>query len=345
MNEGKAVKTVARNARRGALAAAAAVALGWLLRADAKDRAYRIGFVANTIPVGDLERRASAHPAPRLLEDGLRERGWQEGRNIQFLWRSAESRYERLPAIFEELARAPVDVLVVFGTAEEAVKATSTIPIVMVSAGSPLDSGLAKSYARPGGNVTGMAASGSGEMTAKRLALLKEAVPGVTRVAFLVLTARTGGLGTFAPATEIGAAKLGISLFREPFELDKLDEAFASAVARGANAVLMPDWAELHWTRNQQVVHELAIRHKLPVMHGWPSAAESGGLMAYGVDDLAAYRRLAYFVDRILRGARPSELPIEQPSVFRFLVNVGAARRIGLVLPHATLLAADRVIE
>lgn len=308
-------------------------------------RRPRIGFVANTIPVSDLVARTSTHPAPRIVEGGLRERGWVDGHNLDIIWRSAEGRYDRLTAIFEELARMPVDVLVAFGTSDIAVRVTRTIPIVMTTGAAPIEDRVGPGP-RQEGNVTGIGGLDTASLNAKRLGLLKEVLPGITRVGFFVLGARTRPeLASFSRETRDAARRLGLELFHVGFEAGNLGPAFEAALQARADAMVMPDWAELHWPRNQQAVHEHANRHRLPVMHMWLSAALSGGLMAYGIDDVEVYGRMPHFIDRILRGAKPSELPIEQPVAIRLIVNLAAARRIGLSFPASILIAAHRLVE
>lgn len=334
----------------GRLAIGSLVGVPGLVGAQPDTRVRRVGFVGNSIPAADLVRRSSPHPAPRLLEEGLRERGWVDGKNLELVWRSAEGDYAvRLPQVIDDLVRMQVDVLVVFDSQEAAMKRTREIPIVMLTtapASRLVERGIVESLARPGRNVTGISAALDRSVTGKQLFLLKQVAPGVSRVAFLTRSAKRGeSLGELSLETLEAARSLGMTAFKSAFDPANMAEAFVDALRQGAEAVLVPALAELHAPERQRAIHELAIRHRLPVMHEWLSAAQGGGLMAYGIEPDWAYRRLAHFVDRILRGARASDLPIEQPTEFHFWVNVKAAEAIGLPLSGAVLLQATRLIR
>lgn len=326
----------------------ALLAAAWVLGtrfalAQPLQRVYRIGFVANTIPNADLIAHRNSHPAPRIIEEGLRDLGWVDGKNVQLLWKSAEGRPERSPAIIKEFVRMPVDVLVVFNNrgAELALKETRHIPIVIIAGGSLVDRGLVSSLARPGGNLTGLSWEGTAD-GGKLLQLLKSAAPRVTRVAFLSFA----GHGDLDRETREAAKELGLTIFNVRYEGTEFEGAVAQAVRQGANGLVFSGTAPLQWRHNQEKAHEASARYRLPAIHILLSAVESGGLMAYSsLVDKDVFRRTCYFVDRILRGAKPSELPIEQHGKFELHINVKTAKALGLTFPASLITQADRVFQ
>ena len=328
----------------------AIVVLGeaFALEGQRAPRVFRIGFLANTVPMTDLVGRVPSHPGAIAVEDGLRKLGWIDGKNIEIVWKSAEGKLERLPDLAEELVRIPVDVIVAFGPGvAAAAQKTRSIPIVMATSSSPVEQGLVKSLARPGGNVTGLTLDAGMELNGKRLALLKAAVPKASRVAFVVQ--HSGPLpedAGFSPQTQGAAQALGLTLFLVTFAApEDLERTFADAVRHGANALVFPDTPILYWRPTQDVIKQLAVRHRLPAMHSILVAPEMGALMAYAPNIMVNYQRAPYYIDRILRGAKPADLPIEQPSKFELVVNLKAAKAIGLTIPASVLTQADRVIE
>lgn len=328
--------------------------------AQAGERLKRIGFLANSIPQSDLEKGTSTHPAVVEFVAGLRKLGWVDGRNVRIVWKSAESDYRRLPRLAEELAGLPVDVIVAFGGGvHAAARATRTIPIVMVTYYSPVEDGLAESLARPGGNVTGtlLVAGGQLQHIEKRLSLLKEAVPGVSRVAFVTVwkgpaserqafEARRENDFRRNPVFSATARSLGLEVSVVTFgTLRDIPVAIDRAAGAGAQALWIDDLPELHYPDAQRTLASEARRHRMPDMHQVLGAAAQGGLMAFGSDITANYRRAPHFVDRILRGHAPRDMPIEQPSRVELHVNRGAARSLGIELSPELLLRADRVFE
>lgn len=311
-------------------------------------RPFQIGIASVTVPAADAANPKPEHGAARAgpaIVDGLRSLGWVEGRNIRFVWKSAEGDFTKLPSVMEEFVRIPVDVLVVFGPGvDPAMKATRTIPIVMSTSGGIANVGMVKSLGRPETNVTGVTFEAPRELLGKRLELLKRAAPNASRIAILeeVIRDTPTKLGARAEAV---ARALGLSLVLVPFNPDRVAEAFAQAVEAKADAILVADGVKVYWRDVQVAIHGLAAHHRIPVMHATLSGAETGGLMAYGFDIGANYRRMPYFIDRILRGAKPSDLPIEQPARMELVVNKSAARAIGLGIPAEILLQADRVID
>jgi putative tryptophan/tyrosine transport system substrate-binding protein len=308
-------------------------------------RPYRVGLVANSIPLAQWSAPSledgSPHPG-QAIREGLGRLGWIDGKNIHIVWRSAEGRYERLPAIFRELADLPVDVMVAIGPGTSvAAQATRTVPVVMAVSAAALGP-FTQSLSRPDRNLTGLTFE-AGELEGKRLEILKRAVPKAIRIAIL-----EEELGCTSPSKtlENAAAALGLTLLRIPFaSLEQLERAFERAVDARADAVLVCDGVLVWRYRYQRSINALALRHRLPTMHTAAGGADNGGLMAYGIDMMVQYRRVPYYIDRILRGAKPSELPIEQPRAVELVVNLRTARALGLDIPAALRVQADRVIE
>ncbi|HVJ72989.1 MAG TPA: ABC transporter substrate-binding protein [Casimicrobiaceae bacterium] len=296
--------------------------------------------------IGFLSGGYVATRAPReAFVDELAKHGWVAGRNLAIEIRYAEGRYDRLPALADELVRANVE-LIAAGPAPAAVvakRATSTIPIVMLTVGDPVGLGLVASLARPGGNVTGTSFDVSFDVFRKQLELLREAVPGVRRVAVLVNPANPG-LKLALDAIRTSASSLGLSAV--PVEArgpDDFDAAFAQIAGARFGAVLMVTEAVFNAHVAQLV--SLAERHRLPTIYGVRSYVEAGGLLAYGASLENGFRRSAVFVDRILRGAKPADLPVEQPSQYELAVNLKTARALGLTLPPTLLSRADVVVR
>ena len=292
--------------------------------------------------VGSLStgERAKSSIDP-LLSEGLRKLGYVEGSFILEL-RYAEGRVDRLPALAAELAQLNVDVIVAWGGEPLAAvrNAASRIPIVMVARGDPVAIGLVASLAKPGGNITGMTIGGP-ELAGKRLELLREALPGLSRVAVLRDP-------TSEPAimqeTESAARALNLRtlvfMVRAPADFDGV---FQAAVRQRAEAVLVNETSML--TANMAKLAELAVRSRLPAIGIWTASAEAGFLMSYGQELSDLFRRVAAYVDKILKGAKPGDLPIEQPTKFELVINLKTAKALGLTIPPSLLQRADQVIE
>src|SRR4030095_6603896 len=276
------------------------------------------------------------------FRQGLRELGYVEGRNIVIEYRSAEGRNDRLPELAAELVRLKVDVLVTTGPAAVGAgkQVTSTIPIVMGAVGDAVDFGFVASLARPGGNITGMSWLGP-ELNAKRLELLKEVFPKVVRVAVLWDPATPK---TYVRATEVAARSLGINLrVLEVAKSNEFDHAIATLTGDGAGALeVMP--STMFASQMRQLV-DLAAKSRLPAIFPDERYAQAGGLLSYGPSFPEMYRRAATYVDKILKGAKPGDLPVEQPMRFEFIINVKAAKQIGLTIPPKVLVRADKVIR
>ena len=285
---------------------------------------------------------SSADDLLDAFRQGLRELGYVEGRNIVIEYRSAEGRNDRLPELAAELVRLKVDVLVTTGPAAVGAgkQATSTIPIVMGAVGDAVDFGFVASLARPGGNITGMSWLGP-ELNAKRLELLKEVFPKVVRVAVLWDPATPK---TYVRATEVAARSLGINLrVLEVAKSNEFDHAFATLTGDGAGALeVMP--STMFASQMRQLV-DLAAKSRLPAIFPDERYAQAGGLLSYGPSFPEMYRRAATYVDKILKGAKPADLPVEQPTKFEFIVNLKAAKQIGLTIPPNVLARADKVIK
>jgi len=319
--------------------ALAAVGLGAPLAAFAqqKGKVWRIGFLgANSASGFGIAGRVDA------LRAGLRELGYVEGRNLVIEFRWADDKYERLPELAAELVRLKVDVIVTHGNGTRAaMSATTTIPIVMALSGDPVALGLVASLARPGGNVTGMSGINP-EVAAKRLELLKDAFPRTRQVAVLFHPDSPGTILSLR-AMEATAHSLKLELqqygVRGPGDIDS---AFAAMAKRRVDAVVTIDEPVL--SANSEVIANLAARMRLPSI-GSIELAEAGGLMAYAPNRRDMFRRSAYFVDRILKGAKSGELPVEQAMRFETVLNLKTAKALGLQFPQAVLARADRVIE
>jgi putative ABC transport system substrate-binding protein len=290
---------------------------------------------------------ASLEPTPSRLKSfrqGLADLGYTEGKNITIEYQYAEGKLDRLPKLAMELVRLKVNIIVTTGTESSwaAKNATQTIPIVMFGT-DPVQSGLVTSLARPGGNITGLSASVGSQLFGKRLELLKEAIPSVQSV-FALWDQNMPGLEETRKEMEGAARTLGVTLqLQEVKDSNDLDRAFSS-IGKGQRRAFMT--LRGAFTRNNlRRIVELAMRNRLPTMGGDTQFVEAGGLMSYGAGSIDAFRRAAYFVDKILKGAKPGDLPIEQPTKFEFIINLKAAKQIGLTIPPNVLARADRVIK
>jgi|RhiMetdeSRZDD1v2_1073273.scaffolds.fasta_scaffold51186_6 putative tryptophan/tyrosine transport system substrate-binding protein len=275
---------------------------------------------------------------------GLRELGYVEGQNLILVRRDMEGQPERLPALAAELVQLPVDVIVTTGgvpATRAAMQATTTIPIVMAESGDPVGTGLVASLARPSGNVTGL--SGGGPIAGRRVQLLKEAAPGVARVAVLYHPPFPATVLNLHEA-QAAASALGLTVL--PMEVhtpDEFDNQFASMLSLGADALLTAagPFAAAHHQR----ILDWAALYQLPTACGERSSVEAGCLLSYGTSLAALYRRAASYVDKILKGAKPADLPVEQPMKFELVLNLKTAKALGLMIPPSLLLLADEVMQ
>ena len=298
----------------------------------------RIGYLGATSP-------SDRPPLLDAFRQRLRELGWVEGQNIVIDYRYAEGRVDRLPDLAAELVQLKVDVIVSLGTqgVTAAKNATETIPIVMIYVRDPVGTGLIASLARPGGNVTGVSGYTGLEIVAKQLELLKETVPKVRRVA--ILSNPDNAYHQLAiREVNVAARSLGVQLqLLEARGPNEFDGAFAAMAKErvGALLVLSDGIFSSHRTR----LADLAARSRLPAAYGVRESVEAGGLMSYGPSFLDTYRRSAAYVDKILKGAKPADLPVEQPTKFELVINLKAAKAIGLEVPPLLIARADELIE
>ena len=318
-----------------ALAGGAAIASPLVARAQQVGKVYRIGIL-ETIPAAQNAANLDA------LRKGLRDLGYVEGQNLVIEYRSADARAERFPDLASELVRLKVDLIVTRGTpaVQAAQKATGTIPVVMAAMGAPLL--VVDSLARPGGNVTGMTTF-SAELIGKRIELLKDLVPSLSRLALLH---NIGNPMSPPEWEETKAAARSLALQAELLDVrneEDLRRAFQVAVQHHVDALLIGIDAVTQ--AHQRTIVELAARNRLPAVHPSRDFVEIGGLMAYAVNYPDLYFRAASLVDKVFRGAKPAELPVEQPTKFELVINLKTAKALGLDVPPALLARADEVIE
>ena len=301
----------------------------------------RIGYLSSNEPATTESTRSEG------IRLALRERGHIERQNITIEYRYAEGKLDRLPELATELMSLKVDVIVVAAgdlVVRAAKNATKTIPIVMTGVGSdPVNAGFVESLARPGSNITGLTAFGT-ELGGKRLELLKEAVPKLARVAILYDPAIPSAV---RDVKGVQTAALELKLTVQPWEVrgtEELGRVFAAMGKQRADGIYVPS-AGPFMRANEKRIVGFALKSRLPSMCNNRAAVEAGGLMSYTADTLDAYRRVAWFVDKILKGAKPAELPVEQAMKFEFVINLKTANQIGLTIPQSVLYRADKVIK
>jgi putative tryptophan/tyrosine transport system substrate-binding protein len=296
---------------------------------------FRIGFLDNSTASGIAV-------LSEAFRQELRKLGWIEGKNIAIEYRFSELKSERLPELAADLVRLNVDLIVTTGEppARAAKSATTTIPIVMANAGDPVGSGFVASLARPGGNVTGLSNLGP-ELNSKRLEVLKDAIPKLARVGLL----RGGGVGP--QLREIRPAALALKLKLEEIETQfgakGLESAFQTAKQKQVDAIMMITSRQFFAERKRIV--ELAVKYRLPAIYFQKEFVDEGGFMSYGADYDDLFRRAAVYVDKILKGAKPADLPVQQATKFEFVINLRAAKQIGLTIPSDVLARANQVIK
>jgi putative tryptophan/tyrosine transport system substrate-binding protein len=318
-----------------------ALALALFRLADAQQvkKVPRIGYLVSSDPITESTGSEG-------IRQALRELGYIEGQNIVIEYRYAEGKLERVPELAAELVRLKVDLILVrggFGPIQAVKNATKTIPIVMGSSTvNPVEAGLVQSLARPGGNVTGIT-NLSEELGGKRLELLKEAVPKVARVAVLH-DATPGSLREVKEGLPVAARALGLTI--KPWEVratDDFDRVFAAMAKERPDGLYVP--AGPLARDNRKRIAGFALKSRLPSMYSIREAVDAGALMYYGADRVDIYRRAAIYVDKILKGAKPADLPVEQPTKFEFIINLKTARQIGVTIPQSMLYRADKVIK
>ena len=320
-----------------ALVALAAAALPRASFAQQQGKVWRVGFL-----YGNSASTNSRNTAAFLK--GMRELGYVEGKNLVVEWRFADGKFELLPGLAAELVQLQVDVIVTAGSTGvgAAQKATSIIPIVMATAGDPVVGGFAKSLARPGGNITGLS-SMNDDIGAKLLDLLLSLVPKLSRVAVLVSpTSRT--YRAIAESVRAGAQKAGVkTLVAEASTPQEIENAFSMMALENTGAVIVG--ASTFFVLQQRQIAELALQYRMPSMFGNRVNVEAGGLMSYGQNIADSYQRSATYVDKIFKGAKPGDLPVEQPVTLELVVNLKTAKALGLTIPQTILLRADEVIQ
>jgi len=308
-----------------------------LAGAQQAGRVYRVGILRATTPP------PTPYGTDPTLGNALRELGYVEGQNLTVEARYADGKLDRLPVLARELVELRVDVIVAIGSAaiRAAKEATTTIPILMYGGFDPVTAGFVASLARPGGNVTGVVVGPGSSLTGRRLELLREAVPRAARVAFLVPDDPN-----FRPQVEEaqqGALSPGIKLVVVEVRAGDYVPAFSTISSERATALLVG--ASPYFMRDRKQIIALTAKHRLPGMYEWPEQVEDGGLMSYGATQSALVQRAAAYIDRIFKGAKPGDLPVEQLTKFELVINRKTAKALGLTLPPSLLSRADRVIE
>ncbi len=306
--------------------------------AQQAEKVPRIGYLSGSPPSAIAEHNEA-------FRQGLRELGYMEGKNIVIEWRSAEGKRDRLPALATELVHLKVDVIVTAGplVTRSAKQATSTIPIVMAQDPDPVRNGFVASLARPGGNITGLSRIAP-ELSGKQMELLKEIVPMLSRVAVFGTSTRPGNAQTLKEV-ELAAEGFGVKLqYLDILSPKDIVTAFRAAVKERADGALWIVTGSIGNPHRKKIA-DLAVSSRLPVIYFQRVDVEAGGLMSYGVNVVDLHRRAAVYVHKILKGAKPADLPVEQPTRFEFVVNLKTANQIGVTIPQNVLMRADRVIR
>jgi putative tryptophan/tyrosine transport system substrate-binding protein len=322
----------------GIVAIVLALALvGARIEAQQPAKVSRIGYLGLSFPSANVARIEA-------LRQGLRDLGYIEGENIVFEWRWAEGKAERIPELAAELVKLKVDIIVTGGSTatRAAKKATVTIPIVMSQDSDPVGSGFVASLAKPGGNITGLS-SYAAELSGKRLELLKEVLPRLSRVAVLGNSTAPQNARALKD-TELAADALGMKLqYLDVLGPKDIETAFRAASNGRAEGLLALNSFVVSAHRKQII--DPTVKTRLPAVYGQPEFMEIGGLVYYGASYTDLFRRAATYVDKILKGTKPADLPVEQPKKFEFIINLKAAKQIGLTIPPNVLMRADRVIR
>src|SRR6266581_3163106 len=304
-------------------------------RAQKQGKVWRVGFLS-------LSSASESAPNTAAFLKSLRGLGYIEGKNLVVEWRFAEGSFERLAAQAADLVQLKVDVIVAVASAAigAAQKATTTIPIVMATAGDPVGSGFVKSLARPGGNITGLS-NMAGDIAAKFIELLRSVVPKLSRVAMLTPSTTYGEL---SKSVQAAAQTAGVkTLVAEASTPQEIENAFSMMVREKADAVFVG--SPTVFAQQHRQIAELALKYRMPSLFQDRVTVEAGGLMSYGQKLTDSYQRSATYVDKILKGAKPGDLPVEQPVSFELVVNLKTAKALGLTIPQSVLLRADEVIQ
>ena len=313
-------------------------ALSFQAEAQQAEKVPRIGYLSGS-PASSIKARTEA------FRQGLRDLGYVEGKNIVIEWRSGEGKRDRFRAVAADLVRLKVDLIVTAGplVTRAAKQATSTIPIVMAQDPDPVGNGFVASLARPGGNITGLSTLAPG-LTGKQLELLKEIVPKLSRVAVFETSTRPGNAQTLREV-ELAAGAFGVQLqYLDILSPKDIETAFQAAVREQADGALWFVTGSIGNPHRKKIA-DLAVSSRLPVIYNLPDHVEAGGLMFYGVNTVDLDRRAAVYVHKVLEGAKPADLPVEQATKFELVINLKAAKQIGLTIPPNVLARADRVIR
>ncbi len=348
---GRATTLYGPTARRSAMilrTVAVIVALGVLaapLAADAQPagKVYRVGLIFTTVPVSEMAGPEPVDPLVRVFLHTLRSLGYVEGQNLVFERRSAEGKFERFTEIVAELVRLKTDVIVTVGTpmAQAAKQVTTTVPIVMATSVSPVEAGLVASLARPDGNITGLTNNTGPEIEGKRLELLKDALPRISRVAYLRM--KTDWEGPAGESVRAAAKALNVTLLHAEHTPNEYAGAFA-VIARQRPDALFVAFSPPAYAHRSLIV-EFAVKNRLPGIYASREFVEAGGLMSYGVSVSDLFRRAAGYVDKILKGAKPADLPVEQPTKFELVINLKTAKSLDLTISPSVLFRADEVMR
>jgi putative ABC transport system substrate-binding protein len=330
-----------RAAMPSILVAVVLLAVGVIAEAQQPKKVTRIGYLSNTDPARESTRSEAIRMA-------LRELGYAEGQNITIEYRYTEGKPDRAPELATELVRLKVDIIVAAGGptwVQAAKNATKTIPIVMVGAGAdPVEAGLVESLARPGGNVTGITLLNT-ELGGKRLELLKEVVPKLARVAVLYDPANPVTVLETKEVLRVAARALEVTVRSwEVRAADDFERVFAALRKERPDGLYVAGGGPL-LNVNRKRIADFALKSRLPSMYQSKEAVDAGGLMSYGVNLADSYRRVAYYVDRILKGAKPADLPIEQPTKFELVINLKTAKALGLTIPPVVMMRAEKVVK
>jgi putative tryptophan/tyrosine transport system substrate-binding protein len=316
---------------------ASALAAPFRIRAQPVKKSVVVGLLG-------VQDQPSAEPVLSAFKQGLQELGYVEGKNLTLQLRFADGKLERVPGLATELVSLKVDIIVSFGTATTSAlqKATSTIPIVMANTFDPVGNGLVKTLARPGGNITGLSSLG-GEIGGKHLEMLLSVAPKLSRVAVLL---NPGNPSNPLILKGIQSAALKTSakiLPQEARTAPEIENAFSAMTQGKAGAVIVA--RDGFFILQSRQITELALKNRLPSISEYSEFAEAGGLMSYGVNQREQFRRAATYVDKIIKGAKPADLPVEQPAKFELVINLKTAKALGITIPQSVLIRADRVID
>ncbi len=331
--------------RRAFLGTVAGAVLAARFAAEAQQagKVYRVGFIAMAVPVAEMAGPNPAQPWVRAFLQEMRARGYVEGQNFILERRSLESRLERAAGVVAELVSLKVDVIMttIDPMTQEAKRITTAVPIVMVGSSAPVEVGLVASLARPGGNVTGLTLDTGLEMEGKRLELLKDALPGVSRVACIgdKLYWESG----WGRSAQTAARQLGLTLLVAEYQPGDYKGAFGFIERERPDAIIAAFTP--HNLVYRRLITEFAAKKRLPGMYAAREFVEAGGLMSYGIDVREVYRHAAIYVDKILKGAKPADLPIERPTKFEFVINLKTAKALGLTIPQSLLIRVDELIQ